>query len=37
MIMVSEFFNGNNQDVNRSQNQKVAVTWVESWEGGAGY
>lgn len=32
MVMVSEFFNGDDPDVNRSLNQKVAVTWVESWE-----
>lgn len=32
MVMVSKFFNGDNPDVNRSLNQKVAVTWVESWE-----
>ncbi|NIG98320.1 MAG: spermidine/putrescine ABC transporter ATP-binding protein PotA [Serratia symbiotica] len=32
MVMVSEFFNGDDPDANRSLNQKVAVTWVESWE-----
>lgn len=32
MVMASEFFNGDDPDVNRSLNQKVAVTWVESWE-----
>lgn len=31
-IMVSEFFNENDPDVDHSLSQKVAVTWVESWE-----
>ncbi|GAB1437391.1 spermidine/putrescine ABC transporter ATP-binding protein PotA [Providencia sp.] len=32
IIMVSEFFNEDDPDVDHSLNQKVAVTWVESWE-----
>ncbi|MEC5321306.1 spermidine/putrescine ABC transporter ATP-binding protein PotA [Brenneria populi subsp. brevivirga] len=32
MVMVSEFFNEDDPDVDHSLNQKVAVTWVESWE-----
>lgn len=32
IVIISEFFNGDDLDVNRSLNQKVAVTWVESWE-----
>ncbi|WMY95716.1 MAG: spermidine/putrescine ABC transporter ATP-binding protein PotA [Arsenophonus sp.] len=31
-IMVSEFFNENDPDVDHSLAQKIAVTWVESWE-----
>ncbi len=31
-VMVSEFFNEDDPDVDHSLNQKVAVTWVESWE-----
>lgn len=32
MVSVSEFFNEDDPDVDHSLNQKVAVTWVESWE-----
>ncbi len=32
MVMVSEFFNEDDPDVDHSLNQKMAVTWVESWE-----
>ncbi len=32
MVMVSEFFNEDDPDVDHSLNQKIAVTWVESWE-----
>ncbi|AIJ10334.1 MULTISPECIES: spermidine/putrescine ABC transporter ATP-binding protein PotA [Edwardsiella] len=32
MVMVSEFFNEDDPDVDHSLDQKVAVTWVESWE-----
>ncbi|MEQ4651695.1 spermidine/putrescine ABC transporter ATP-binding protein PotA [Providencia rettgeri] len=32
IVMVSEFFNEDDPDVDHSLNQKVAVTWVESWE-----
>ncbi|MGL9751676.1 MAG: spermidine/putrescine ABC transporter ATP-binding protein PotA [Symbiopectobacterium sp.] len=32
MVMVSEFFNEDDPDVDHSLNQKVAITWVESWE-----
>ncbi|MCV9877253.1 spermidine/putrescine ABC transporter ATP-binding protein PotA [Brenneria izbisi] len=32
MVMVSEFFNEDDPDFDHSLNQKVAVTWVESWE-----
>ncbi|KAA9001710.1 spermidine/putrescine ABC transporter ATP-binding protein PotA [Affinibrenneria salicis] len=32
MVTVSEFFNEDDPDVDHSLNQKVAVTWVESWE-----
>ncbi|MGF1717965.1 spermidine/putrescine ABC transporter ATP-binding protein PotA [Photobacterium chitinilyticum] len=31
-VMVSEFFNEDDPDVDHSLDQKVAVTWVESWE-----
>lgn len=31
-VMVSEFFNEDDPDVDHSLNQKVALTWVESWE-----
>ncbi len=31
-IMVSEFFNEDDPDVDHSLGQKVAITWVESWE-----
>lgn len=31
-VMVSEFFNEDDPDVDHSLEQKVAVTWVESWE-----
>ncbi|MDX1301783.1 spermidine/putrescine ABC transporter ATP-binding protein PotA [Photobacterium sp.] len=31
-VMVSEFFNEDDPDVDHSMDQKVAVTWVESWE-----
>ncbi|SJN56830.1 Spermidine/putrescine import ATP-binding protein PotA [Vibrio ruber DSM 16370] len=31
-IMVSEFFNEDDPDVDHSLGQKVALTWVESWE-----
>lgn len=31
-IMVSEFFNEDDPDVDHSIDQKVAITWVESWE-----
>ncbi|PJC87935.1 spermidine/putrescine ABC transporter ATP-binding protein PotA [Vibrio sp. HA2012] len=31
-IMVSEFFNEDDPDVDHSLGQKVAVSWVESWE-----
>ena len=31
-VMVSEFFNEDDPDVDHSLNQKMAVTWVESWE-----
>ncbi|MBK4715197.1 MULTISPECIES: spermidine/putrescine ABC transporter ATP-binding protein PotA [Tenebrionibacter/Tenebrionicola group] len=32
MVMVSEFFNEDDPDFDHSLNQKMAVTWVESWE-----
>ncbi|PWC20669.1 spermidine/putrescine ABC transporter ATP-binding protein PotA [Brenneria roseae subsp. roseae] len=32
MVMVSEFFNEDDPDFDHSLDQKVAVTWVESWE-----
>ena len=32
MVMVSEFFNEDDPDVDHSLNQKMAVTWDESWE-----
>lgn len=32
MVQVSEFFNEDDPDVDHSLNQKMAVTWVESWE-----
>lgn len=31
-VMVSEFFNEDDPDVDHSLGQKVALTWVESWE-----
>ncbi len=31
-VMVSEFFNEDDPDVDHSLGQKVAITWVESWE-----
>lgn len=31
-VMISEFFNEDDPDVDHSLDQKVAVTWVESWE-----
>ncbi|WP_108327508.1 spermidine/putrescine ABC transporter ATP-binding protein PotA [Vibrio cholerae] len=31
-VMVSEFFNEDDPDADHSIGQKVAVTWVESWE-----
>lgn len=31
-VLVSEFFNEDDPDVDHSLDQKVAVTWVESWE-----
>ncbi|MDA3977388.1 MULTISPECIES: spermidine/putrescine ABC transporter ATP-binding protein PotA [Gallibacterium] len=31
-VLVSEFFNEDDPDVDHSLNQKVAITWVESWE-----
>lgn len=31
-VLVSEFFNEDDPDVDHSLEQKVAVTWVESWE-----
>ncbi|SHO57258.1 spermidine/putrescine ABC transporter ATP-binding protein PotA [Vibrio quintilis] len=31
-VMVSEFFNEDDPDVDHAIGQKVAVTWVESWE-----
>ncbi len=32
MVMVSEFFNEDDPDFDHSLDQKMAVTWVESWE-----
>jgi spermidine/putrescine transport system ATP-binding protein len=32
MVMVSEFFNEDDPDVDHSLNQKMAINWVESWE-----
>ena len=32
MVMISEFFNEDDPDFDHSLGQKVAVTWVESWE-----
>ncbi|WON78487.1 spermidine/putrescine ABC transporter ATP-binding protein PotA [Serratia sp. UGAL515B_01] len=32
MVMVSEFFNEDDPDFDHSLNQKMALTWVESWE-----
>jgi len=32
MVQVSEFFNEDDPDFDHSLNQKMAVTWVESWE-----
>lgn len=31
-VLVSEFFNEDDPDVDHSLDQKMAVTWVESWE-----
>ncbi|WJT08457.1 spermidine/putrescine ABC transporter ATP-binding protein PotA [Vibrio harveyi] len=31
-VMVSEFFNEDDPDVDHSLGKKVAITWVESWE-----
>ena len=31
-VLISEFFNEDDPDVDHSLNQKVAITWVESWE-----
>ncbi|WP_261834935.1 spermidine/putrescine ABC transporter ATP-binding protein PotA [Vibrio ishigakensis] len=31
-VMVSEFFNEDDPDVDHSLGQKVAITWIESWE-----
>jgi len=31
-VMISEFFNEDDPDVDHSLGQKVTVTWVESWE-----
>lgn len=31
-VMVSEFFNEDDPDVDHSLGQKVAITWVESWQ-----
>lgn len=32
LVMVSEFFNEDDPDFDHSLDQKMAVTWVESWE-----
>ncbi|MBK5073168.1 spermidine/putrescine ABC transporter ATP-binding protein PotA [Budviciaceae bacterium CWB-B4] len=32
MVMISEFFNEDDPDVDHSLDHKVAVTWVERWE-----
>ncbi|MFC0227186.1 spermidine/putrescine ABC transporter ATP-binding protein PotA [Serratia aquatilis] len=32
MVMVNEFFNEDDPDFDHSLNQKMALTWVESWE-----
>lgn len=32
MVMISEFFNEDDPDVDHSIGQKVSITWVESWE-----
>ncbi|MBE2896518.1 spermidine/putrescine ABC transporter ATP-binding protein PotA [Pasteurellaceae bacterium HPA106] len=32
IVLISEFFNEDDPDVDHSLNQKVAITWVESWE-----
>jgi spermidine/putrescine transport system ATP-binding protein len=32
MVMVSEFFNEDDPDFDHTLDQKMAVTWVESWE-----
>ncbi|MGO1298513.1 MAG: spermidine/putrescine ABC transporter ATP-binding protein PotA [Vibrio sp.] len=32
VVMISEFFNEDDPDVDHSIGQKVSVTWVESWE-----
>lgn len=32
MVLVNEFFNEDDPDFDHSLNQKMAVTWVESWE-----
>ncbi|WP_245869572.1 TOBE domain-containing protein, partial [Vibrio fujianensis] len=31
-VLVSEFFNEDDPDVDHSIGQKVAITWIESWE-----
>ncbi|WP_122029072.1 spermidine/putrescine ABC transporter ATP-binding protein PotA [Salmonella enterica] len=33
MVMVSEFFNEDDPDFDHSLDQKMAISWVESWEG----
>ncbi|KYI54585.1 hypothetical protein AIZ22_08930, partial [Salmonella enterica subsp. enterica serovar Typhimurium] len=32
MVMVSEFFNEDDPDFDHSLDQKMAISWVESWE-----
>ena len=32
MVLVSEFFNEDDPNIDHSLDQKVAVTWIESWE-----
>ena len=32
MVMISEFFNEDDPDVDHSLDHKVAVTWSERWE-----
>lgn len=32
IVLVSEFFNEDDPDFDHSLNQKMAITWVESWE-----